>query len=209
MHATQTNGDSASLTFTGTGVRVIGERNSDQGQVEVFLDGASQGLYDTGSATRRAQSAIYDISGLSVGVHTVRIVKRSGNWATLDAFEVTGVVNDTDPSIAYTGTSWTYSAGRGLGDRQDDVHASTANGDSATVTFTGTGISLVTETDSDEGTIAVSLDGTSQGTVDAASASRQAQQSVYTVNNLPVGRHILTLTKAGGRWLVVDRIDVR
>jgi len=83
------------------------------------------------------------------------------------------------------------------------------NGDSASVTFSGTGISLVTETNSDEGTIAVSLDGASQGTVNASSASRQAQQTVYTVSGLPLGRHTLTLTKTGGSWLVIDRFDVR
>jgi hypothetical protein len=85
----------------------------------------------------------------------------------------------------------------------------TTNGDSVTVTFTGTGISLVTETNSDQGTILVSLDGTSKGTVNAFSASRQAQQAVYTVSGLPLGRHTLTLTKTGGRWLVIDRFDVR
>jgi hypothetical protein len=55
----------------------------------------------------------------------------------------------------------------------------------------------------------VSLDGTSKGTVNAFSASRQAQQAMYTVSGLPLGRHTLTLTKTGGRWLVIDRFDVR
>ncbi|MFE9451976.1 hypothetical protein [Streptomyces sp. NPDC006739] len=209
VHATGTNGDTASLTFTGTAVSVIGEKNTDQGQVEIFVDGTSKGLIDTSATTRQTQAVIYSTSGLSAGSHTVQFVKRSGTWATLDGFEVTGVHNDTDTSIAYTGGSWHYYPGRGFGDYQDDVHAATANGDSATVTFTGTGISLVTETNSDEGTIAVSLDGTSQGTVNASSASRQAQQTVYTVSGLPLGRHTLTLTKTGGSWLVVDRFDVR
>ncbi|NUQ96498.1 MAG: hypothetical protein HOY79_08010 [Streptomyces sp.] len=209
VHATQTNGDTASLTFAGTAVSVIGEKNSDQGQVEIVIDGTSKGLADTSSASRQAQAVIYSTSGLSAGSHTIQFVKRSGTWATLDGFDVNGVTNDTDPSLAYTGTSWTYSAGRGFGDYQNDVHATTANGDSATVTFTGTGISLVTETNSDEGTIAVSLDGTSQGSVNASSTSRRAQQTVYSVSGLPLGRHTLTLTKTGGNWLVIDRFDVR
>ncbi|PIM66888.1 hypothetical protein CTU88_38235 [Streptomyces sp. JV178] len=209
VHATGTNGDTASLTFTGTAVSVIGEKNSDQGQVEIFLDGTSKGLIDTSATTRSAQAVIYSTSGLSAGSHTIKVVKRSGTWATLDGFNVTGVHNDTNSSITYTGASWRSSANRGLGDYKDDVHATTANGDSATVTFTGTGISLVTETNSDEGTIAVSLDGASKGTVNAFSASRQAQQTVYSVSGLPLGRHTLTLTKTGGSWLVIDRFDVR
>lgn len=209
VHATQTNGDTASLTFTGTGVSVIGEKYSDQGQVEIFLDGISQGLVDTTSTTRQAQAVIYSTSALTAGSHTIQVVKRSGTWATLDAFEVTGVYNDTAPAISYTGGAWGYYASRGLGDYQDDVHATTANGDSVTVTFTGTGISFVTETNSDEGTIAVSLDGTSQGSVNAYATSRHAQQTLYTVSGLPLGRHSLTLSKTGGTYLVIDRFDVR
>jgi hypothetical protein len=209
VHATQTNGDAASLTFIGTAVSVIGEKNSDQGQVEIFIDGTSKGLIDTSAATRQSQAVIYSIGGLNPGSHSVQFVKRSGTWSTLDGFEVTGVYNDADPSVTYTGGSWGYYGNRGFGDYQNDVHATTANGDSVTVAFTGTGISLVTETNSDEGTIGVSLDGASQGTANAASASRQAQQTVYTVSGLPIGRHTLTLTKTGGSWLVVDRFDVR
>ena len=209
VHATTTNGDTASLTFTGTGVSVLGEKNSDQGQVEIFLDGVSQGQFDTTSATRQAQVVIYSTSGLAVGSHTVQFVKRSGTWATLDGFEVAGVTNDTAPAISYTGGSWRYYANRGLGDYQDDVHAATTNGDSVTVTFTGTGISFITETNSDEGTVAVSLDGTSQGTVNASATSRHAQQTLYSVSGLTVGRHTLTLTKTGGTYLLADRFDVR
>ncbi|MFF1723690.1 hypothetical protein [Streptomyces sviceus] len=209
VHATKTNGDTASLTFTGTGVSVIGEKNTDQGQVEIFIDGTSKGLVNTSATTRQAQVVIYSTSGLSAGSHTIQFVKRSGTWATLDGFEVTGVHNDTNSSITYTGASWRSYANRGLGDYKDDVHATTANGDSVTVTFTGTGISLVTETNSDEGAVAVSLDGASKGNVNASSASRQAQQTVYSVSGLPLGRHTLTLTKTGGSWLVIDRFDVR
>ena len=209
VHATRGNGDTASLTFTGTGVSILGEKNTDQGQVEVFLDGTSQGLFDTASATRQAQAAIYSTGGLPLGSHTIQFVKRSGTYATLDGFEVTSTYNDTTSKITYNGGSWSSLANRGFGDYQDDVHAASANGDSASVTFTGTGISLVTETNSDEGTIAVSLDGNSQGTVNASSASRQAQQTVYTVSGLPLGRHTLTLTKTGGSYLVIDRFDVR
>lgn len=208
IHFTTVNGDTASLTFTGTAVSVLGEKYSDQGQVEVFLDGASKGLFDTTSATRQAQAVIFSTSGLTPGSHTVQVVKRSGTYATLDGFEVTGVANDNAASIAYTGGSWQDYSNRGYGDYQDDVHAATANGDSVTVTFTGTGISLITETNSDEGSSAVSLDGASQGSVNANATSRHVQQTVYSVSGLALGRHTLTLTKTGGTYLVIDRFDV-
>ncbi|WP_405970675.1 hypothetical protein OG496_11015 [Streptomyces sp. NBC_00988] len=208
LHATSTNGDSAALTFTGTGVSVIGEKYTDQGNIEVYIDGVSMGLFSTSASTRQVQQAVFSTAGLSAGSHTIQVVKRSGTYATIDGFEVTGVHNDTASSVTYTGSSWMHSANRGLGDYQDDVHAARTNGDSVTVTFTGTGISLITETNTDEGTVAVSLDGASQGTVTANSTSRQVQQTVYTVSGLTAERHTLTLTKTGGSWLVIDRFDV-
>ena len=187
----------------------MGEKHSDQGQIEVFLDGVSKGLFDTSATTRQAQQTVYSVSGLTTGSHTIQVVKRSGAYATVDGFEVIGVYNDTTSSIAYTGPSWKVLADRGLGDYGDDVHAATANGDSVTVTFTGTGIDLVTETNSAGARIAVSLDGAARRSVNTKAARRHPQQTVYTVTGLAQGRHSLTLTKTGGSHLVIDRFDVR
>ncbi|MEY9947432.1 hypothetical protein [Kitasatospora sp. GAS1066B] len=208
IHYTTTNGDTASVGFTGTGISVLGEKYSDQGQDEIFIDGVSQGLVDTSSPTRLGEQVIYSTSGLPLGSHTLHVVKRSGTYATLDGFEVAASYNDTAPAISYAGSSWGYAGGRGDGDYGDDVHYATADGDSASVTFVGTGISFVTETAPDEGQIAVSLDGAAQGSVNAVTTTRQAQQTLYSVGNLAPGRHTLTLTKAGGSYLVVDRFDV-
>ncbi|WP_370102133.1 hypothetical protein [Streptacidiphilus sp. MAP12-20] len=207
VHATSVNGDAASYTFTGTGIQVLGERNSDQGNVEIFVDGVSQGQVDTSATSRRAQQVLYNAQGLTPGSHTIQIVKRSGSWTTLDGFEVTRTVNDNDAALGYTG-SWSSSTGRGLGDYGDDVHVTTTDGDSVTVSFYGTGIAFLTETNTDEGAVAVSLDGASQGTVNAYAATRHAQQTLYQASNLALGYHTLTLTKAGGSYLLVDRFDI-
>jgi hypothetical protein len=209
VHYTQANGASASLTFTGTGVQVIGETNTDQGNDEIYLDGADKGAVNTNTSSRATQQVIYSVSNLTPGSHTVKIVKNSGQYSTLDGFEITSTVNDTAPAIAYTGTSWAYSTSRGLGDYADDVHYTTGNGDAATVSFYGTGIIYYTETNSDEGIIGVSLDGASQGTVNAYTATHTAQQALYSVSGLPLGLHTLTLTKQSGTYLLVDRFDVQ
>jgi hypothetical protein len=117
------------------------------------------------------------------------------------------VVDDDSQSIWYAG-NWATSGFRGLGDYDDAVHYTTTDGDSATLTFTGTGVVVRTETNSDEGAIAVSVDGVSQGTVTAYSAARQAQAPVFQISGLPAGAHTVTLTKAGGQYLLVDRFDV-
>ena len=207
IHSTTANGAYASYTFTGTGISVISEKNSDEGDMEVYIDGVDKGSYSADSATREAQQVIYSVSGLTPGSHTLKIVKDSGTYMLLDGLDVTRTINDNDAAVDYTG-SWYDSADRGDGDYDNDVHATTADGDSVTVTFYGSAIKFLTEKYSDEGTIGVSLDGTSEGTVNADATTRSAQQVLYSVSGLTVGRHTLTLTKESGTYMLVDRFDV-
>jgi hypothetical protein len=207
VHATEANGASASYTFTGTGISVISEKDSNEGNMEVYIDGSDKGAFSADSSGLEAQQTIYSVSGLAAGGHTLKIVKDSGTYMLLDGLDVTRTINDNDAAVDYTG-SWYDQSDRGLGDYDNDVHATTANGDEVTVTFYGSAISYLTEKYSDEGTIGVSLDGTSEGTVNASATTRSAQQVLYSVHGLTVGRHTLTLTKESGTYMLVDRFDV-
>jgi hypothetical protein len=89
VHAGQDYDDSATMTFTGTGVSVIGERNSDQGDIEVYIDGVSRGLINTSATSRQVQQTLYAVDDLDPATpHTVRVAKRTGQYATLDGFLV-------------------------------------------------------------------------------------------------------------------------
>ena len=91
VHYTTVNGAAVRLAFSGTGVRVYGERNGDQGTVEVFLDGKSKGLVDTSlpaGTPRQSAQVIYDSGALPRGAHVVEVVKRSGSYSTIDAFRL-------------------------------------------------------------------------------------------------------------------------
>jgi len=119
-----------------------------------------------------------------------------------------GTVDDDSLAIAYTG-SWSGSGFRGYGDLDDGVHYTTTNGASATLTFTGTQVTFLTETNSDEGTIDVLVDGVDQGTINAASASRQLQQGLFTSKALSSGTHTITLVKETGTYMLVDGFIVK
>jgi hypothetical protein len=113
------------------------------------------------------------------------------------------VLDDDDLRIGYFG-SWASSGARSFGDLENGVHYTQHDGDSATISFTGTGISLLTETNSDEGNIGVTLDAVSKGTVSANTAQRQVQFPVYSVSGLSAGPHTLTVTKLSGTYFLVD-----
>ena len=123
---TTTNGDSASFSFTGTGVQVLSETNADEGTVDVYVDGVKTETVDAYSATRVAQQPVVDISGLSQGAHTVKLVKTGGQYLLVNAFTVTpqpvAPVHDVAfDGITFTGTTWTKPDTTGYIDNQAGV----------------------------------------------------------------------------------------
>lgn len=119
-------------------------------------------------------------------------------------------LDDTAPGIVYTG-SWSQSTGRGLGDYGDGVHYTERDGDSFQYTFQGTGVSYITEMDSSQGDVDVYIDDHFVKTVNTgrdAGQPRLAQQTVFTVNDLPDGSHTLKVVKKSGAFMLLDRIDV-
>ncbi len=114
--------------------------------------------------------------------------------------------NDDDPAITYAGAWGAYSS-RGYGDLDDDVHAATATTASATIAFTGSGLSILGETNTDEGAFSVYVDGvqdTTQGYSQAAS-SRLSQQVIYSVLGLSSAAHTVKVVNASGtQFTVID-----
>ncbi|MFB8201125.1 hypothetical protein [Kitasatospora purpeofusca] len=97
VHYSTANGSSVTFAFDGTGIAVLGERYKDSGDVDAYVDGAfdrTVALNHTvtlpsGTSERLARQTIYSKAGLPAGRHTVKLVKRSGSYLTVDAFAVT------------------------------------------------------------------------------------------------------------------------
>jgi hypothetical protein len=147
---------------------------------------------------------------LPAGRQILTLNQDNGGWnINYATFALSGgggtEINDTDPGITYTG-SWSYSASRGLGDFQDDVHYTTTNGDSMSYTFNGTGIAYITEKEASEGNVDVYLDGVYQTTVNCTNSTRLPQQTLYSVAGLASGSHTLKLVKKDASFMVVDAL---
>ncbi len=73
-------GASASLTFTGTQVRVLGDVGPDGGWADAYLDGERlPTTVEFWCPTRRADQALFRRGGLATGSHTLRIVARGAH----------------------------------------------------------------------------------------------------------------------------------
>lgn len=86
---TETNGDAFSYTFVGTGVDFVTETHNSQGDVDIYIDGEFKQTVSTYRAEGRgAQQVVYGISDLPNGTHTIRGVKKSGQFMLVDKLNV-------------------------------------------------------------------------------------------------------------------------
>jgi hypothetical protein len=89
VHYTMTNGDSAEFTFKGTEIQFITETDTNQGNLEVFVDGNSAGTVNSYSASRKTNQVLFTKRGLSPNVsHTIKLVKKDGDYMLVDAFRI-------------------------------------------------------------------------------------------------------------------------
>ncbi len=146
-------------------------------------------------------------------------------------------INDTDlpneqpstgphahPPVNYLG-EWVYSGKgdrAGLGDYQEDVHASNKNGTTAEMTFVGTGIEYIAERASNLGEVQIEVrpklpsDGAPPVVKvdafdkDTAPTKPKAQEILYSKKGLRYGDYKITLTNlaADDTYMVVDAFNV-
>jgi len=223
-------GATASFTFSGTGVSWIGFQCEQCGIARVSLDGSVVATVDTYAPSRPASSgAMYSTTGLVSGSHVLVVevtgtnnASSAGAFIIVDAFDVEGSttgggggttrVEETSPSVSYTGT-W-YSQARGDLSGGTFVESSDPSG-TATLTFSGTGVTWIGFKGPWAGIAQVYLDGTLKATVDTYAPTEQAQAVLYTASGLASGSHALKITvtntwnpSSASAWIVVDAFDV-
>lgn len=232
-YLTNDKGATATLSFTGTGITWIGVLDSYSGIVQLYLDGTPNTV-DTYGPNTEYQQALFTVHGLAPGTHTLSIEvlhrrdgETSGSWIWINAFDIedgsgivggasasAGRVEQNNPAITYTG-NWYLNTNPimsgGTAALAMDPHSS------ATVTFTGTGITWIGYQDQWSGIATVTVDGTLQtAPVDTYASSQKARSSVYSISGLSSGTHTLMIAGTGahdaasaGSWIWVDAFVVK
>jgi hypothetical protein len=89
---TETNGDAFSYTFVGTGVDYVTETDPGQGDVDIYIDGQFKQTVSTyldpAQGHNKPQQVVYSVSDLPNGNHTIRAVKKSGQFMLLDKLNI-------------------------------------------------------------------------------------------------------------------------
>lgn len=131
-----------------------------------------------------------------------------------------GLVNDTDPNIVYEGQGWSYFGSRptSFDDVQNDLHGTLNEGDAVSYTFTGTGVSYISELSDGYGVFNVYLDGQLQQTLSAnapgtgdpndevsySALSNSGGHTLFAASNLPRGPHTIRLVNLSGAYMLLD-----
>jgi endo-1,4-beta-D-glucanase Y/regulation of enolase protein 1 (concanavalin A-like superfamily) len=207
---TVTAGNGTTYTVT------IGAVNGFNSSVSLGISGLPSGAsatFNPASVTGSGSSTltITTTTSVAAGSYSMTVTGTSGtlshNTVITLVVNTSGqtwtTVNDADPAVSYN-TTWSYSANRGLGDYNNDVHYTKTNGNYAQFTFTGTGVQYITETYSDEGNVDVYIDGVLQTTVNCNSATRQVQFVAYQNTGLSSGSHTIKVVKSSGTYMLLD-----
>jgi hypothetical protein len=91
VHYTEADGSAFEYAFVGTGIDWVTETHESQGEAEVYLDGVLVQTVDTHrdpSEGRGVQQVVYSVRDLPEGSHTLRVVKKSGQFMLLDRLDV-------------------------------------------------------------------------------------------------------------------------
>jgi hypothetical protein len=149
---------------------------------------------------------------LAAGAPITLTVRRGQGNVTVQLTKTTQPeeLNDTS-GVVYTNTGpsgsgwiWRGSATGGSQSYLNDIWATQNVGDSWSLTFNGTGIDIISETNTDEGNVALAIDGAPYKTVSFVTSSRVYQGTVVSISGLQPGVHTITGTMVNGSYMIVD-----
>ena len=192
-------GETVTLTFKGTGIKVIGCTNKDRGKIEVFIDGKSQGVVDTYSASTVRQKEYFSKDDLTAGIHTIQLkvlnekqAASSGTKIELDAFEILDSTLVAPTGVTVSSKSGMTTVSKANSTLQLKATVEPENATDKTVTWSTSDDSIATVDDkglvtflSKNGTVTITAtsaaDATKTDTIELTVAIKQDVADVETI----------------------------
>ncbi len=192
-------GETVTLTFKGTGIKVIGCTNKDRGKIEVFIDGKSQGVVDTYSANTVRQKEYFSKDDLTAGIHTIQLkvlnekqAASSGTKIELDAFEILDSTLVAPTGVTVSSKSGMTTVSKANSTLQLKATIEPDDATDKTVTWSTSDDSIATVDDkglvtflSKNGTVTITAtsvaDATKSGTIELTVAIKQDVADVETI----------------------------
>ncbi|GAA4258821.1 RICIN domain-containing protein [Dactylosporangium darangshiense] len=196
--------------FSGTAVGLVWSARLDRPDGALVASGSVALTVPLGS--RVAQPISFTTPDTGSRVYLTLSTTKNGATMFTDSVEYLSLgsagsnVDDTDPRVVYSG-SWGHASGEPGPYLGTNSYTNVA-GDTATLTFVGTGVTLHAVTDPGHGVVGVSVDGGAETLVDEYSAARTGDVAVWTSPRLASGTHTVRVRATGTRWSTVDRFEI-
>ncbi|MFI6929575.1 RICIN domain-containing protein [Streptomyces sp. NPDC050287] len=204
--------------FSNTSVTLNWTARLDQPNGTVIASGSEPLTVPLGSRVTQPISFTAPASGNRV--YLVLSTTKSGSTTFTDSVEYlnlgtpTTSVDDASSTVTYAG-GWGHASGETGGPYAGTNSYSNAAGDTATLSFVGTGVTLHGVTGPNHGIVGVSVDGGNESLVDEYSATRTGDVSIWSSPRLASGTHSIRVRVTGtqrsaatGDYGVVDRFEI-
>jgi len=220
-----TAGATETLRFTGSSVSLLATRGPDGGYANVHVDSRAAAKVSFYAAARQYQRAVYTLSGLNSGAHTLvvsvlgtRPRASSGAYVYVDGAGV-GATSVDDSNAAWTARFRKVTTSNAFGGSYD-TESFTAAADSGAMplyrlTFAGTHAAVYATRTPRSGKAYVSIDGVRVATIDLYSASTSYRANVFSSRTLTSGSHTIVVTFAGthrsgsgGTGVSLDQVSI-
>lgn len=192
---TSTAGASVEYTFTGSAIRWYGQKDTNFGSAEVYLDNVLVETINV-NGTMASGVVLYENDNLDYGTHTIKIVCASPT-VDIDRFAYGGVaeemeytvVEETAASVTYGGTwvleqNTVFSAGSAKYSSVADSYVE--------FTFSGTAVRWYGQNDTNFGEADVYIDNVLVGTVNVNGAAVVGKK-LFEAEGLEDGVHVLKI----------------
>jgi len=230
-HTSSSNGASATIQFSGTGIWFFGAKMPTYGPYNISIDGQSV-AGNAHSQNASFQQLLGGQSGLTNGSHTA-VITNTGTNSLIDldwvVFETqigsanstitATTIDDSSPAIAYLPTPADWSADPAQGSFNNTLHYTQTGGAQAQFAFNGEAVAIFGTVSPDQANYTVTMDGFTelfQGGSDGLASHLHLKTLLYFADNLTSGPHNVTLTanpaQSGqnntGKFTGIDRIVV-
>lgn len=113
-------GDYFELTFYGKGIEFTSQKNSDMGNLDIYIDGVLDETVSCYNGSRLHQQTVYKKAGLTAGIHTLRVENAEDMFQIIDSFTIkpSATTSDisTDATISFAASDDALSNTNGIVD---------------------------------------------------------------------------------------------
>lgn len=228
-HEVDTKGSKLVVTFSGTAVRLIGDRFASGGKASVRIDGKSAGTIDTYASKTDHIASLFKREDLKSGTHTLELevtgthaTASKGSTVRIDRIDLAGTLKNSPAEVRHTEQSSKLLAWSGVWKKwllptlSGGSQAYTAEAKATSrIRFYGTKAVWIGSKGPNYGRATVSVDGSTPTTVTMTASKTSRKQTLYTSKSLDRTKtHTLVITalgpKSGGAKGLcgVDRFDI-